>query len=104
MIIPGQQQDLDLQFLPQALSWEATPQMGWSLCGSRVVRWPIGTHLRHQNWSTIQSKRASSQAVLDLKATPHRQIRQICIFPSTQGRDGITLNPLVVVRFYFGFV
>ena len=45
MIIPGQRQNLALQFAPQALSWKAALQMGWSLRGSGIVRQRNGTDL-----------------------------------------------------------
>ena len=74
-IIPGQRQGLALQFSPQTLSWEATLSNGWSICGSRVVRWRIDTHLWHQIWPTVQGKCPLSQAALDIKTHPHRQTR-----------------------------
>ena len=68
-VISGQWQSLALKFSPQDLSWEATLSMGWPSRGSGVVRWRIGTHLRHQIRSAIKGKQPSSHAVPDIRAT-----------------------------------
>ena len=88
MIISSQRQGLALQFSPQALSWEGTLSMGWSLCGSGVFQWQISTHLQHKVRSAIQGKRPSSQAIPNIKATrTSRQGRPA----SSQVREDVTM-------------